>query len=162
MSLSSPLASLEPVLAWITDHQQDAITDLQQFCRQPSVSTQNLGMREMSELVARNLKALGATTTVIPTAGFPVIVGQLDGTHTRRLAFYDHYDVQPPEPLEAWSIPPFDATIREGKLYARGVADNKGNLVARLWAVRAWQAVHNALPCGVTFLFEGEEEIGSP
>lgn len=162
MSISSPLDSLEPVLAWITQHQQDAIADLQQFCRQPSVSAQSQGMSEMAEMVAKNLKALGATTTIVPTEGFPVIVGQLTGTNSSRLAFYNHYDVQPPEPLEAWSVHPFDATIRDGKLYARGVADNKGNLVARLWAVRAWQAVHNELPCGVTFLFEGEEEIGSP
>ena len=162
MSLSSPLTSLEPVLAWITAHQQDAIADLQQFCRQPSISAQSQGMHEMAELVAKNLNALGATTTGVPTEGFPVIVGQLSGAISTRLAFYDHYDVQPPEPLAAWSVPPFDATIRDSKLYARGVADNKGNLVARLWAVRAWQAVHNTLPCNVTFLFEGEEEIGSP
>src|SRR5260221_6135528 len=91
-----------------------------------------------------------------------MVVGRLPGERARRFAIYDHYDVQPPEPLEAWSVPPFAATMRDGRLYARGVADNKGNLVARLWAVRAWREVHGRLPCGVTFLVEGEEEIGSP
>ncbi len=116
----------------------------------------------MAELVAESLRELGAETSLVPTQGFPVVVGRLAGERTRRLAIYDHYDVQPPEPLEAWSVPPFEASIRDGRLSARGVADNKGNLVARLWAVRAWQEVHGTLPCGVTFLVEGEEEIGSP
>ncbi len=152
---------MEAVLAWIEDHADEAIADLQYFCRQPSISAQNKGMREMAELVARRLREMGAETSQVPTARHPVVVGRLNGESARRLAFYDHYDVQPPEPLEAWETPPFEAAIRAGKLYARGVADNKGNLVARLWATRAWQEM-GALPCGVTFLVEGEEEIGSP
>ncbi len=76
--------------------------------------------------------------------------------------FYNHYDVQPPEPLELWDSPPFAAEIRDGHLYARGVADNKGNLVARLAAVEAWLAVRGELPLNVVFVAEGEEEIGSP
>jgi len=119
-------------------------------------------MQEMAELAAESLRELDAETSLVLTQGFPMVVGRLTGERARRLAIYDHYDVQPPEPLEAWSVPPFDAAIRDGRLYARGVADNKGNLVARLWAVRAWREVHGRLPCGVTFLVEGEEEIGSP
>jgi acetylornithine deacetylase/succinyl-diaminopimelate desuccinylase-like protein len=77
--------------------------------------------------------------------------------------FYNHYDVQPPEPLELWDSPPFAADIRDGHLYARGAADNKGNLVARLAAVEAWLAVRaEGLPLSVLFVVEGEEEIGSP
>ena len=91
-----------------------------------------------------------------------MVIGRFSGESMRRLAIYDHYDVQPPEPLEDWSVPPFEAVIKDGRFYARGVADNKGNLVARLWAVRAWREVYGVLPCGVTFLVEGEEEIGSP
>ena len=119
-------------------------------------------MREMAQLVTESLQELGAETLAVPTEGFPVVVGRFSGESTRRLAIYDHYDVQPPEPLEAWSVPPFEAVIKDGRFYARGVADNKGNLVARLWAVRAWREVYGVLPCGVTFLVEGEEEIGSP
>jgi acetylornithine deacetylase/succinyl-diaminopimelate desuccinylase-like protein len=162
MVLSTPPELLEPVLTWIEEHRDAAIANLQLFCRQPSISAQGQGMQEMAHLVAESLRALGAGTSLVPTQGFPVVVGHLAGESTRCLAIYDHYDAQPPEPLEAWSTPPFEAAIRDGRLYARGVADNKGNLVARLWAMRAWREVHGALPCGVTFLVEGEEEIGSP
>jgi acetylornithine deacetylase/succinyl-diaminopimelate desuccinylase-like protein len=162
MAIATPAERLEPVLTWIEAQREAAVADLQRFCRQPSISAQGQGMREMAQLVAESLHELGAETSLASTQGFPVVVGHLAGESTRRLAIYDHYDVQPPEPLEAWSVPPFEAAIREGRLYARGVADNKGNLVARLWAVRAWREVHGALPCGVTFLVEGEEEIGSP
>ena len=162
MSLATLPERLKPVLTWIEEHSDAAIADLQRFCRQPSISAQGQGMREMAQLVAESLRELGAETSLEPTGGFPVVVGRFAGESARRLAIYDHYDAQPPEPLEAWSTPPFGAAIRDGRLYARGVADNKGNLVARLWAVRAWREVHGALPCGVTFLVEGEEEIGSP
>src|SRR5438132_547398 len=162
MSISTPAERIEPVLTWIQAQRDAALADLQRFCRQPSISAQGQGMREMAQLVAESLRRLGAETSLVPTQGFPVGVGRLAGESTRRLAIYDHYDAQPPEPLEAWSMLPFEAAIRDGRLYARGVADNKGNLVARLWAVRAWREVHGAMPCGVTFLVEGEEEIGSP
>src|SRR5712691_2593227 len=162
MSLSTPAERIEPILTWIDAHRDAAIATLQRFCHQPSISAQNRGMQEMAELVAESLRELDAETSLVLTPGFPMVVGRLTGERARRLAIYDHYDVQPPEPLEAWSVPPFAATMRDGRLYARGVADNKGNLVARLWAVRAWREVHGRLPCGVTFLVEGEEEIGSP
>ncbi len=156
------MQQLEPVLAWIDAHREAAISHLQQICRQPSVAAQDWGMKEMATMVEASLREIGAETRVVATDGYPVIVGQLTGDSPRRLAIYDHYDVQPPDPLDAWSIPPFEACIRDGHLYARGVADNKGNLVARLWAARAWREVYGRLPCHVTFLFEGEEEIGSP
>ncbi len=162
MTLLAPSERLEPVLAWIEAHAEDAIATLQHFCRQPSISAQNQGMDTMAALVADHLRELGAETALVSTQGFPVVVGRCAGDSARRLAIYNHYDVQPPEPLESWSAPPFAATIRDGCLYARGVADNKGNLVARLWAARAWRAVYGALPCSVTFIVEGEEEIGSP
>ena len=78
------------------------------------------------------------------------------------LLFYDHYDVQPPEPLDLWESPPFEPTLRGGKLFARGVADNKGNFVSRLAAVKAWLDVTGRSPVSVKFFLEGEEEIGSP
>jgi len=151
-----------PVFDWIDAHREEAVADLQRFCRQPSVAAQDWGMHDMAALVTDALTGLGATTQVTPTPGYAVVVGRFAGMTERRLAFYNHYDVQPPEPLDAWTSPPFAAEIRDGWLYARGVADNKGNLVARLWALRAWQATHHLLPCQVTFLIEGEEEIGSP
>src|ERR1051326_216741 len=128
MSISTPAERIEPVLTWIEKHRDAALANLQRFCRQPSVSAQGQGMQEMAQLVAESLRDLGAETSLVPTQGFPVVVGRLTGDSTRsarRLAIYDHYDVQPPEPLEAWSTPPFAAAIFDGRLYARGVADNK-------------------------------------
>jgi acetylornithine deacetylase/succinyl-diaminopimelate desuccinylase-like protein len=155
MLSSDRTQQLQPILAWIDAHRDDALSHLQQICRQPSVAAQDWGMKEMAQMVAASLQDLGAATSVIATDGYPVFVGQLAGDSPRRLAIYDHYDVQPPEPLDAWSFPPFEATISNGHLYARGVADNKGNLVARLWAARAWREVYSTLPCHVTLLFEG-------
>ncbi|MEA2575253.1 MAG: hypothetical protein QOH93_2551 [Chloroflexia bacterium] len=156
------MSHLEPVFAWIDSQREAAIADLQRYCRQPSIAAQGVGMEEMAAIVAADLRDLGAETTLVPTAGYPVAVGRLNGDSPRRVMIYNHYDVQPPEPLEEWHTPPFEAAIQDGVLYARGVADNKGNVVARMWAARAWLAVHGSLPCGVTFVFEGEEEVGSP
>lgn len=161
MVLSGSQERLDAVLAWVDAHRDEALADLMRFCCQPSVAAQDWGMEEMAAMVMEALRGLGARPVLVPTSGYPVVAGRLEGAPGRRLAIYNHYDVQPPEPLDAWTSPPFEATIRDGRLFARGVADNKGNLVARLWAVRAWREVHGMLPCTVTFLVEGEEEIGS-
>ena len=105
MSISTPADRLEPVLTWIERHRDAALADLQRFCRQPSISAQGQGMREMARIVTESLRDLGAETSLVPTQGFPVVVGRLVGVSTRRLAIYDHYDVQPPEPVEFWSMP---------------------------------------------------------
>ena len=99
MSISTPAERIEPILTWIEENRDAAIADLQRFCRQPSISAQGQGMREMAQLVAGSLRELGAETSLVPTQGFPVVVGRLAGDSTRRLAIYDHYDAQPPEPL---------------------------------------------------------------
>lgn len=153
---------MEDVLAYIDEHLAETIARLQQFCRQPSIAAQGVGMEEMASLVRNALDKAGAQADVVPTPGYPVVVGHIPGAGSRTLMFYNHYDVQPPEPLELWHSPPFAAEIRDGYLYARGVADNKGNLVARLAAVEAWTAVRGKLPANVLFVVEGEEEIGSP
>src|SRR6476661_2178442 len=160
--MPAPSERLEKVFAWIDDHREAAIAELQRFCRQPSVAAQGLGMQEMAALVEQSLRDLGADTRLVPTGGYAVAAGRLAGGSERRLVIYNHYDVQPPEPLEEWVSPPFDGVVRDGALYARGVADNKGNVVARMWAARAWLSAQGSLPCGVTFIVEGEEEVGSP
>jgi acetylornithine deacetylase/succinyl-diaminopimelate desuccinylase-like protein len=153
---------MDDVLAYIDRHTGETIGRLQAFCRQSSISAQGVGMAEMAELVRGALNEAGAQAKLVPTAGYPVVVGRLAGTGSKTLMFYNHYDVQPPEPLELWESPPFAAEIRGGHLYARGVADNKGNLVSRLAAVEAWLAVRGELPLNILFVVEGEEEIGSP
>jgi acetylornithine deacetylase/succinyl-diaminopimelate desuccinylase-like protein len=153
---------MKDILAYIESHMEETIARLQAFCRQPSIAAQGVGMAEMADLVRHTLGDAGAQAELVPTAGYPVVVGRFAGEGSKTLMFYNHYDVQPPEPLELWDSPPFAAEIRDGHLYARGVADNKGNLVARLAAVEAWLAVRGELPLNVVFVAEGEEEIGSP
>lgn len=97
----------------------------------------------------------------MPTGGSPVVFGERGGRNDATLVVYNHYDVQPPEPLDLWDSPAFEPTVRDGRLYARGVADNKGNFSARLHAIDAVLAAEGELPCNVKFLVEGEEEIGS-
>ena len=128
---------MDDILAYIDDHLEETIARLQAFCRQPSVAAEGAGMEEMADLVYRTLERVGAQVELVPTDGFPVVLGRLAGSGDKTLMFYNHYDVQPPDPLELWESPPFAAEIRDGHLYARGVADNKGNLVARMAAVEA-------------------------
>jgi acetylornithine deacetylase/succinyl-diaminopimelate desuccinylase-like protein len=159
---------MDEILATIDANLERTIARLQAFCRQPSIAAQGEGMEEMAALVCDTLTAAGAEVEMIPTGGYPVVVARLRGTPGPQMAtgktlmLYNHYDVQPPEPLDQWDSPPFAAEIRDGHLYARGVADNKGNLVARVAAVEAWRAARGELPLDVLFVVEGEEEIGSP
>lgn len=139
------------------------VHELQEYCRQPSIAAQNIGMAETAAMVKGYMDRLGFTTRLYPLeGGYPVIYGELKGRGEKSLLFYQHYDVQPPEPLELWTSPPFSPEIRDGYLYARGVSDNKGDTMARLKAIEAWQAVCGELPLTIKFLVEGEEEIGSP
>jgi len=139
-----------------------AQSELAELCAQPSISAQGKGMQEMVRLVERALQRRGFDTRVVPTARHPAVIARRPGTKGRTLLFYNHYDVQPPEPLESWTSPPFQPTVRDGKLFARGVMDDKGHLACRLAAVDAVTDVLGELPCAVTFLVEGEEEIASP
>jgi acetylornithine deacetylase/succinyl-diaminopimelate desuccinylase-like protein len=153
---------MNDILTRIDDRLEETVTRLQAFCRQPSIAAQGEGMAEMAELVRCSLEQAGADAELVPTGGYPVVLGRFAGRGSKTLMFYNHYDVQPPEPLELWESPPFAADIRDDHLYARGVADNKGNLVARLAAVEAWLSVRGELPLNILFVVEGEEEIGSP
>jgi len=128
--------------------------------RIPSVAAQGTGIDEAVTMVRQRLERLGAEVRLISAGGSPVIYGTM-GRGARRLLIYDHYDVQPADPLDLWDSPPFEPTIRDGKVYARGAADNKGNLMLRLQAIETWLATKGDLPCALTFVIEGEEEIGS-
>jgi len=154
-------ASINEIDAYIESHLDGAIADLIRLCRQPSVSAQSLGLVETAELVATMLEEKGIRAELLSTGGPPVVYGEAPGRSPRTLLFYNHYDVQPPEPLELWETPPFEPALREGKLFARGVSDDKGHIVCRLAALEAVRAVEGELPCHVKFVIEGEEEIGS-
>ncbi len=148
--------------AYIEQHLEQNLAVLARLVAQPSVAAQGLGIRECAELVAALLREQGYSVEIMPTGGNPVVVGEKPGRGDRTLLFYCHYDVQPPEPLEWWESPPWELTRRGDNLYARGVSDDKGHIVARLAALAAVEAVMGELPCHVKFLIEGEEEIGSP
>ena len=151
---------MQDVFAYIDQHRDRFIERLQWLCRQPSIAAQDVGIQETAQMVAQLMREVGVTAELYATDGAPVVYGTA-GDRGRTLLIYNHYDVQPPEPLELWESPPFAAEVRDGKLYARGAADNKGNLVARLCAVEAWLRVRGALPLTVRFVVEGEEEGSS-
>jgi len=98
---------------------------------------------------------------VMPTGGAPVVVAERAGTSDRTLLIYNHYDVQPAEPLELWTSPPFEPTRRGDRIFGRGISDDKGHLTARLLAIDALLAANGELPCRIKFVVEGEEEVGS-
>ncbi len=140
---------------------QASIDELAQLLAQPSISAQNLGLKECAQMVADLLASRGFHVEILPTKGAPVVLAERKGRSDKTLIFYNHYDVQPPEPLELWDSPPFTPTIRDGKLFARGVSDNKGNITNRLFAIDALLAMDGELPCNVKFVIEGEEETSS-
>ncbi len=139
-----------------------ALEDLRRLVRIPSVAAQRQGIPEAARAVEDLLAAAGGRVRRLEHDGAnPVIAAEFEGRSPRTLLFYNHYDVQPAEPLEEWTVPPFDVTQREGLLLGRGVSDNKGDLVTRIAALRVLRAAGGGLPCRVKFVVEGEEEIGS-
>ena len=153
---------MDRVLQYIDAHQDEYVDVLRRLCRQPSIAAQGIGLSETAEKVEGLMAEAGVSPRIIPVeGGAPVVYGEMRGKIPRTLLFYNHYDVQPADPLEEWTSDPFGADIRDGKIYARGVADNKGNLVARLCALDAMVHAQGELPVTARFIVEGEEEIGS-
>jgi acetylornithine deacetylase/succinyl-diaminopimelate desuccinylase-like protein len=146
---------------WIDDHLEASLAELIRLAAIPSVAAQKLNMPECAELVAKLLRTRGFETELMPTGGPPVVVAVRAGRENRTLLIYNHYDVQPAEPLELWTSPPFEPVIRDGKLFGRGVSDDKGHITSRLLAIDALIAVTGDLPCRVKFVIEGEEEVSS-
>jgi len=156
-------AALEGVFAHIDAHRDEYLQRLIDYVRMPSISAHGLGIAEVAEHIAGVLRTMGMETQVIQTSGWPMVFAErAGGVGAPTVLLYGHYDVQPPDPLDAWISPPFEPTIRDGRLYARGVGDNKGQHFANILALEAWLTVHGELPCNVKVLLEGEEEIGSP
>jgi len=155
------MTSFAKIDQYLESHLDDSIDELSKLCAQPSVAAQNLGLDETAHMVAEMLKTRGFDTEILATAGAPVVFAERKGVGDKTMLIYNHYDVQPAEPLELWESPPFEPTIRDGKLYARGVSDDKGHLVSRLFAIDALLDAEGELPCNVKIVVEGEEEVGS-
>ena len=155
------MKSTEIIDKYIDDNLPQSIEELSRLCAIPSIAAQNQGIDECAQLVADMLKSRGFEVETTQTEGSPIVFGERKGKSEKTLIFYNHYDVQPPEPLDLWNSPPFEVTERDGKLYARGVSDDKGQFANRLFAIDALLDGDNELPCNVKFVVEGEEEIGS-
>ena len=138
-----------------------SISELSTYVAQPSISAQNIGLKECAQLVKEMLIARGFKARVMETEGAPVVYAERKGKSDKTLLIYNHYDVQPPEPLELWESPPFEPSLRGDKLYGRGVSDDKSHLTARLFAIDAILDTDGDLPCNIKFIIEGEEETSS-
>lgn len=156
--------SLNGVFNYIEENWSKAIEDLKLLCAQPSVSARNEGLKECASLVKELLEHIGVEVKLLTVDDAPPLVyGEMKFKSAEKtIVFYNHYDVQPPEPLDEWRTPPFQPVVENDKIYGRGVSDNKGNIIARIYAVKAILDTVGELPVNVKFVIEGEEEIGSP
>ena len=155
---------MDEVFRYIDANVPAALDEIIEYCRLPTVSAQALSIEETARYTLALLEREGFDASILekPAGGFPVVYGEQAGRSPKTLLFYNHYDVQPPDPLNEWTSGPFEPVRRGDKLYGRGVSDDKGNIVSRLLVVRALKQAFGELPCNVKFCIEGDEEIGSP
>lgn len=147
---------------YVDRHARNFVERLQALCRMPSVAARGTGMRAIAETVEQMMQRVGIGTRSFRIGtGYPIIYGECGGG-ARSFVVYGHYDVQPVGHLAEWSVGPFAATIIDDKLYARGAANSKGDLAARLAAVEAYQKTFGKLPVSLRFLIDGEDGLGSP
>ncbi len=160
---------MQPVLDYLKQNQPRFVDELCQYVRFPSVSAQaqhHPDLQACAEWLVAHCQSIGLETRLCPTQGYPVVVartprGKSNGSVRPHFLVYGHYDVQPPEPFELWKTPPFEPRIQGRSLFARGATDNKGQHLAHLKAVEAYLKTGTELPCDLTFVIEGEEEVGS-
>jgi len=157
---------MDALTRYLEQNRDRFVEDLKAVLKIPSVSAQpehREDMKRCAEHIASHLRELGMTLVeVVPTAGHPVVYAEWLGAPGKPTALlYGHYDVQPPEPLELWTSPPFEPTLRNGNLHARGAVDDKGQVYMHLKAIEAHMTVHGRLPLNLKVVIEGEEEVGS-
>ena len=157
---------MKPVVDFIQNNSDRYVEELREFCAIPSISTQaehKPDIERCARWLADHMTHIGLENVeIVSTAGYPVVYADwLHAPGKPTLLFYGHYDVQPPEPLDLWHSPPFELTLRDGDLYARGVVDDKGQVFIHLKALEAFFKNSGRLPVNVKFMIEGEEETGS-
>ena len=138
-----------------------SIDELAELVAQPGISANQTGLEECAEVVIQQLKKRKFHIHKMENNGAPIIVAERKGRSDKTLLFYNHYDVQPAEPLRLWKTPPFELTHKNGKVYGRGTNDDKGNITNRLLAIDALLDAEHELPCNIKFVIEGEEETSS-
>jgi acetylornithine deacetylase/succinyl-diaminopimelate desuccinylase-like protein len=157
------MLSLKELEKFAEENLDNAFEDLFKLTRIPTVTAK--GGEYSSDAIAelnRIFRQLDFETDVSKTKGEPVFTSVSKTDKPKTILFYDHYDVQPAEPFDQWKSPPFEPEIREEKIYGRGIADNKGNIITRIHAVKMIQELRGELPVNVKFIIEGEEEVSSP
>jgi acetylornithine deacetylase/succinyl-diaminopimelate desuccinylase-like protein len=161
------LVPVVKIQEYLSQHRSEFIEQLKCLMRFPSVSAQPAHRRDIlacADWLARHFRNSGLDVKLYPTRGNPILVARtprVPRASAPHVLVYGHYDVQPPEPFDLWKTPPFEPTERNGKLFGRGASDNKGQFFAHVKAVEAWLKTRTPLPANVTFLIEGEEEVGS-
>ncbi|MDP6052072.1 MAG: M20/M25/M40 family metallo-hydrolase, partial [Candidatus Latescibacteria bacterium] len=157
---------MERVLSYLEANHDQALEGLKDFLRIPSVSTHphhKADVLHCAEYLADELRRIGMKRVdVVPTAGHPIVYAEwLEAPGQPTVLMYGHYDVQPAEPFDLWESDPFDPTIRDGNLFARGSTDDKGQVWLHVKALEAHLEQHGRLPVNVKMLIEGEEEVAS-
>jgi acetylornithine deacetylase/succinyl-diaminopimelate desuccinylase-like protein len=152
---------------YLLARRDEQLAGLFRVLRYPSISSQHVHQADClacADHLAGELRGLGFSAGLRPWRNHPVMLARWDGAGSGAptVLIYGHYDVQPPDPLELWASPPFEPTVRNGAIFARGADDDKGQLYAHIKAVEAFMKVRGRLPVNVIFFAEGEEEIGSP
>ena len=156
---------MELIDQYIEDNRDAFQQDLFELLKIPSVSTDSRhkdDMQSAAAWVADQFRAIQFQTEIVPTPGHPIVYAQspkIDGAPT--VLVYGHYDVQPPDPLDEWLSPPFEPTVRDGSVYARGATDDKGQMLTHIKSAQAWIESEGALPIQIKYVIEGEEECGS-
>ncbi|SDM45178.1 M20/M25/M40 family metallo-hydrolase [Allokutzneria albata] len=154
---------IDQVRLWVADRSESLITELGAWVAQPSISRTGEGMPEALLHGLDLLRSSGLAPEVVPTDGLPSLIGTAEGPPgAPHVLIYGHYDVQPAGPLDEWVSPPFEPEVRDGRMYGRGTGDNKAQHFAQLLGLRVLRELTGGLPCRVTVLLDGEEEIGSP
>jgi len=156
--------AMDRVDAYLEAHRADFEEQLKALIRIPSISAQpdhDRDTRRAAIMIRDDLAAMGFASELIETKRHAIVYAEwLGAPGMPTVLIYGHYDVQPPEPLEPWLSPPFEPTVRDGNLYARGATDDKGQMFTHIKAAEAWLKTSKSLPINVKFVIEGEEEVG--
>lgn len=158
---------MEEIIRYIEDNKERYLRELKELLAIPSVSTSpenKVDVRRCAEWVAKHLGTIGMNNVqIFPTAGHSIVYGEwMNAPGKPTVLLYGHYDVQPVDPVELWTSPPFEASVRDGNLYARGAADDKGQVFIHFKSIESYMRNGGKLPVNLKMIIEGEEEVGSP
>ncbi|MBI3860796.1 MAG: dipeptidase [Planctomycetia bacterium] len=157
--------TLAQIDRYLVENADRHLEELKAFLKIPSVSADSRHKADVAraaDFVMSQFRAAGLDAELVKTAGHPICYGTwLKAAGAPTVLIYGHYDVQPPDPLDQWTTPPFEPTVRDGRLYARGATDDKGQVFTHIKSLEAWMKVAGTLPVNVKFVIEGEEEVGS-